>query len=182
MMRLTINLVLFMGIACAGASSAGLIETGVWGGEHVRLTVRASGADIEFDCAHGRVEEPIILDDAKHFDARGVFVRERGGPVREGEVEDAKPARYQGTVKGDAATTSGSSRSPGVPAGVSSSACRALRHYEWTCRSLPPGRDRLRGAFEDGQCLDVERGREHIERFEGDRLVSERCEAEDVAR
>ena len=94
--------VLFMGLTCAGASSAGPIATGVWGGEHVLFTVKASGGDIEFDCAHGRVEEPIVLDDAKRFDARGVFVRERGGPVREGEVEDAQPARYKGTVKGDA--------------------------------------------------------------------------------
>ena len=96
--------VLFVSIACPGPSGAGRIATGVWGGEHVRLTVEGSGAAIEFDCAHGRVEEPIVLDGARYFDARGVFVRERGGPVREGDVEDAKPARYKGTVKGDAMT------------------------------------------------------------------------------
>ena len=104
MVRLTIILVLFAGIACAGASGAGRIATGVWGGEHVLLTVKDSGANIEFDCAHGRVEEPMVLDDTRHFDARGVFVRERGGPVRKDEVEDAKPARYKGTVEGDAMT------------------------------------------------------------------------------
>jgi hypothetical protein len=103
MVRLpTIGLVLLASLACAGPSGAGRIATGPWGGEHVLLTVKDAGADVEFDCAHGRIEEPLVLDDQKQFDARGVFVRERGGPVRQGQTEDTIPARYKGTVNGDA--------------------------------------------------------------------------------
>lgn len=97
----TIALVLSASLACAGPTGAGRIATGSWGGEHVRLTVEDAGAEIEFDCAHGRVEEALVLDERKRFDARGVFVRERGGPVRKDQAEDAVPARYTGIVEGD---------------------------------------------------------------------------------
>lgn len=100
----TVVLALFASLACAGPSGAGHIATGPWGGEHVALTVRDGGADIEFDCAHGRVEEAMVLDERKRFDARGVFVRERGGPVRKDQADAEIPARYTGTVDGDAMT------------------------------------------------------------------------------
>jgi hypothetical protein len=68
------------------------------------LTVKDTGADIQFDCAHGRTEEPIVLDDAKRFDARGIFVREHGGPVKKDEAESSQPVRYKGRVDGDQMT------------------------------------------------------------------------------
>lgn len=100
----TIALALSASLACAGPSGAGRIATGPWGGEHVALTVRDGGAKVEFDCAHGRVDEALVLDDRKQFDARGVFVRERGGPVRKDQADAEVPARYTGTVEGDAMT------------------------------------------------------------------------------
>ena len=83
----------------------GVVPTGTWGGEHVRLTVRSGGADIEFDCAHGRMAK-LTTDAAGNFSAEGVFVAERGGPVRPGDREDARPARYSGRVEGKHMTLS----------------------------------------------------------------------------
>ena len=77
---------------------------GTWGGEHVGLTVTARGARVEFDCAHGSINQRLRLDRAKRFDVRGVFVAEHGGPVREGERPDSRPARYTGQVVGQTMT------------------------------------------------------------------------------
>lgn len=80
------------------------VKTGTWGGEHVRLEVNASGAEIEFDCGHGTIDEKIALDPQGRFDARGAHVRERGGPVRKDETPDSHPAQFKGEIKGDQMT------------------------------------------------------------------------------
>jgi len=94
---------LLLMMACAsGPSSASRLDrvpTGAWGGEHVRLSVDDQGAAIQFDCAHGRLEEPLVLDDEGRFDVKGRFVRE-GGAVRQDQKEEARPARYKGQTDG----------------------------------------------------------------------------------
>jgi hypothetical protein len=92
--------------ACSSPTAAGdrrTLAPGSWGGNHVALEVTSSGGTVEFDCAHGTITEPIALDDDGRFDAAGTYVREHGGPVREGE-EDARPARYGGRVQGQTMT------------------------------------------------------------------------------
>jgi hypothetical protein len=44
----------------------------------------------------------MTLGEGDRFDVAGRFVREHGGPTRKDEVEDALPARYQGSVQGQA--------------------------------------------------------------------------------
>jgi hypothetical protein len=82
------------------------VETGVWGGHHIQMQVTESGALIEYDCAHGTIEEPLVLDGEGRFEATGTHVRERGGPVREGDKPDSHPARYAGRVNGKTMTLS----------------------------------------------------------------------------
>ena len=80
------------------------MAAGMWGGAHVRLEVSDGGeGKIEFDCAHGSIEK-IALDRAGNFNARGLFVQERGGPVREGEKKEGQPARFSGKVAGKTMT------------------------------------------------------------------------------
>lgn len=78
--------------------------TGTWGGEHIALTVTDSGTHVEFDCAHGDVAGRVPVDAQHQLSVAGVFVREHGGPIRVGEVPDSHPARYKGSVMGDAMT------------------------------------------------------------------------------
>ena len=75
------------------------VPTGMWGGEHIALDVSDSGARVEYDCAHGTINKPLTLDSNRSFDVRGSYVREHGGPVREGEEGDGQPARYTGSVQ-----------------------------------------------------------------------------------
>jgi hypothetical protein len=65
----------------------------------VRLQVTEAGADIEYDCGRGTIDEPLVLDEDGTFRARGHHTPERGGPVR----DDSPPARaadYTGHVRG----------------------------------------------------------------------------------
>jgi hypothetical protein len=76
-------------------------ENVVWGGPHVRLALTSTGGEIEFDCAHGEIKEPLKLDAEGRFNVAGTLVQE-GGPVR--QDASGKPARYSGRVEGDKMT------------------------------------------------------------------------------
>jgi hypothetical protein len=80
------------------AGQGGRVAPGEWGGRGARLSVEAERASLELDCAHGAVEV-LSLDDEGHFDVAGRFVREHGGPTRQGETEESVPARYRGAVR-----------------------------------------------------------------------------------
>lgn len=90
-------------IGCMAASpgkSKGEPLTGSWGGEHIGLTFTAQGASIEYDCAQGTIDGPVVPDREGRFEAKGTHTAEHGGPVREGEQGEARPARYRGRVTG----------------------------------------------------------------------------------
>ena len=88
-------------MGCGGASRpSGLMPEGTWGGDHVELVLDAAHGTIEFDCAHGMMRAPIPVDSDGTFDVTGTFVREHGGPIRDGEPPDEHPARYMGTTDG----------------------------------------------------------------------------------
>ncbi len=76
------------------------VAIGEWGGQHVRMSVGETGARLEFDCAHGMVDETLILDDRGHLEAKGRFIREHGGPTRKDEAAGGVPALYRGSAEG----------------------------------------------------------------------------------
>src|SRR5437764_116263 len=76
------------------------LPAGSWGGQHVVLEVGERGADLEFDCARGRIDSPIQLDVRGDFDVAGTFTPEHGGPIRRDEQAHAAGARYVGHVDG----------------------------------------------------------------------------------
>ncbi|MEA2600212.1 MAG: hypothetical protein QOF89_1204 [Acidobacteriota bacterium] len=90
-------------IGCVAAHSGkGKSETltGSWGGEHIGITFTAQGASVEYDCAEGTIDSPVVPDREGHFEAMGTHAAEHGGPVREGEQAETRPARYRGRVTG----------------------------------------------------------------------------------
>ena len=82
-------------------SQTSTLKIGIWGGDHVSMEVTPSGAVLEFDCAHGNIDQRIILDAHGGFDAAGTYTREHGGPIRTGHEPAARPARYGGKVDND---------------------------------------------------------------------------------
>lgn len=75
------------------------LPTGQWGGQHVGMEVSDSGAQLEFDCAHGGIDEAIVLSKDGRFDVKGTYAQERPGPRREDD-NAARPVRYVGEVEG----------------------------------------------------------------------------------
>jgi hypothetical protein len=101
--RLARSLFLLAAVLAASAcgsspSGPSPVPTGRWGGDHIALTVAEVGTHIEFDCAHGDIPIALMVDARNAFDVSGTFVREHGGPIRVGDVPDAHPAAYAGSV------------------------------------------------------------------------------------
>ena len=87
--------------ACGTPSEPSATLTGIWGGDHITLTVGETSARLDLDCAHGDI--PNRLPPAP-FTVVGTFVRERGGPIRDGELPDSHPALYSASTSGDTMT------------------------------------------------------------------------------
>lgn len=80
------------------------IATGLWGGQHININVEAKSATIEYDCASGVIDGPLVVDSNGHFTLRGTHRMERGGPIRADEEPKQHPATYTGTIKGNTMT------------------------------------------------------------------------------
>ena len=76
------------------------IAKGEWGGMHINLSVNDSSATIEYDCAHGQITGPLVVDRKGRFDLKGTHSREHGGPIRINEPDNGQPARYTGWTDG----------------------------------------------------------------------------------
>jgi hypothetical protein len=84
----------------AGEEVIDVVPAGVWGGPHLRLEVTSDGAEVEFDCATGRIEGRLALDREQRFRARGTYRPEHAGPVRGDEATADRVAVYAGRVTG----------------------------------------------------------------------------------
>lgn len=80
------------------------IPTGNWGGLHINLVVGTRAATIEYDCASGVIQGPLVVDRDGNFNLRGVHRIERGGPIRADEKPNEVPATYTGSIKGNTMT------------------------------------------------------------------------------
>lgn len=78
--------------------------TGRWAGKHITLEVIDKGANIEYDCASGAINQKIILDKKRYFKVSGTHAEEHGGPVRQNASPDGYAVKYTGIIKGDRMT------------------------------------------------------------------------------
>ena len=91
-------------VSAAPGDSSRRASPGPWGATGIALEVTDSGATVEYDCAHGSISEPLVLDSEGRFNAKGLHFREHGGPVRDDEKQNGQPVRYNGQVTGDTMT------------------------------------------------------------------------------
>ena len=88
---------------CSG-TVLGISAGAVFGGQGIRLLVTDSGAELEFDCADGQIQESLRPAADGSFEADGTFTFGVGGPVREENPPQPEPARYNGVLSGDRLT------------------------------------------------------------------------------
>ncbi len=96
-----------LGRGQSGSSSASkAVPNGVWGGEHIRMEVSNSGADLEFDCARGSISQRLQVDDKGGFKVEGMYIAESpanaavdGGFAGHSAGRGVK-ATYSGTLSG----------------------------------------------------------------------------------
>jgi hypothetical protein len=80
------------------------ISTGLWGGQHISMKVGAKSATIEYDCANGVIDGPLVVDAHGRFNLRGTHHMEHGGPIRADESSKGQPATYTGSISGNTMT------------------------------------------------------------------------------
>jgi hypothetical protein len=85
---------------CA-ADLAGPVAPSEWGGDHVGLIVLATGGTLEYDCASGTIDQPVVAATNGNFIAQGTHTIGHGGPIMVGEIPDRHPARYDGWTDGE---------------------------------------------------------------------------------
>jgi len=78
--------------------------TGNWGGTHVGLVLDAAGGRLDYNCAAGTIDGPVILDSQGEFHEKGTHTPGTGGPVQQDQVPPTFPALYHGSVKGERMT------------------------------------------------------------------------------
>ncbi len=88
-------------VACTAATPTPSPLTGQWGGRQVRLTLDTAGGRIEYDCAAGTFDKPLLLDAEGNFSNSGKHEDYAKGPTN----PDAPPAFadviYNGKITGD---------------------------------------------------------------------------------
>lgn len=80
------------------------VSVGRWGGRHVGMEVTGEGAQLDFDCAHATISQPLNIDANGNYDVTGLYTPEHGGPVRLGEDTSGQPAHFKGRLTGKSLT------------------------------------------------------------------------------
>ena len=98
-MVLTVGAVMMLLAGLAGAQENDNSE--VWGSRDVTMRVTAQGAELDFACAHGAIQQPIRPNAAGEFSVPGTYTPERGGPIMKDNPPRDLPAIYKGAISGD---------------------------------------------------------------------------------
>lgn len=100
---LLVSLVMLISLTASMQNSQRIAE-GVWGGQHIHIVVGEKSATIEYDCASGVIDGPLVIDGHGSFKLQGKHCVQRGGPIRADEKPRELPATYTGSIKGDVMT------------------------------------------------------------------------------
>src|SRR5271163_1027824 len=76
------------------------VPNGMWGGEHIRMEVNDSGADIEFDCARGSISQRLEVDGKGRFEVQGIYMAQTPAAVGSGSTASGVKATYTGNLSG----------------------------------------------------------------------------------
>lgn len=81
---------------CVAFDQGPMALKGRWGGPSIGVDLEGGLGTVQFDCAAGSIDQPIISGGA--FSVSGSYRPGQAGPVRVGQVFVAKRATYSGTA------------------------------------------------------------------------------------
>jgi hypothetical protein len=71
----------------------------LWGGDHIQLQILQTGGSLEFDCATGKITEPLRPNKTGAFTVQGTYSAEHAGPIRD-DSDPTQKATYVGRIEG----------------------------------------------------------------------------------
>ncbi|MEO6581891.1 MAG: hypothetical protein ABIN68_03675 [Sphingomicrobium sp.] len=86
---------------CASMALTPTNASGTWGGPHIGLILEGGLGRLEYDCASGTVDSPVIPAADGSFTATGTHRPGQGGPIRVGQIFTSVRATYAGTIVKD---------------------------------------------------------------------------------
>ena len=87
--------------ACASLALSPTNVSGQWGGPRIGLVLEGGLGTIEYDCASGTIDTPVIPTPDGNFAATGTHRPGQGGPIRVGQIFTSVRANYAGKVEKD---------------------------------------------------------------------------------
>lgn len=87
--------------ACASMALSPTNVSGQWGGPHINLVLEGGLGTIEYDCASGTIDTPVIPAPDGSFAATGTHRPGQGGPIRVGQIFISHRATYAGKIEKD---------------------------------------------------------------------------------
>ena len=93
--------------ACATLEGKPQHVIGLWGGPHAGASFAGGLADLQFDCASGTIDDPIMLTDVGPFSVKGTYRTGAPGPIKVGQFFKSQGALYSGEIAKGAAKNSG---------------------------------------------------------------------------
>lgn len=89
-------LTLLLLTGCTAFDQGPMALKGMWGGPHIGVDLEGGLGTVQFDCAAGSIDQPIISGGS--FSIPGTYRPGATGPVRVGQIFTAKRATYSGTA------------------------------------------------------------------------------------
>ncbi len=80
------------------------IPKGAWGSENLSMNVQSSAITLQYSCASGSINQPVVVDAQGNFTASGTYTQQRGGPAQQDETLPTYPVRYIGHISGNSMT------------------------------------------------------------------------------
>ena len=81
---------------CMAFDQGPMALSGDWGGPHIGVVLEGGLGAVQFDCAAGSIDQPIISGGP--FRVPGTYRPGAEGPVRVGQIFTVKRATYSGTA------------------------------------------------------------------------------------
>jgi hypothetical protein len=92
--------------ACATLEGKPQHVIGLWGGPHAGANFSGGLADLQFDCASGTIDDPIMITDVGPFSVKGTFRTGASGPIKVGQFFKSQDALFSGEIARGAAKDS----------------------------------------------------------------------------